>query len=105
MKEEEEAVKLAVVDPLEVKMKTATDEIDSKYEEEMKTLAEEKAKTSGYAKLAPYNNPFYLIIIATFGAIISGSVQPILGVVFAKLLGLLTAPLELLDAAYGEDYL
>jgi hypothetical protein len=45
----------------------------------------------------PYNNPKFLLFTATFGAMINGSTQPILGVVFAKILSLLSAPMEMLE--------
>ena len=59
-------------------------------------MVEENKKISGYTKLQPYNKPVKLVVIATFGAIINGTVQPIIGVVFAKILGLLSAPKEYL---------
>jgi hypothetical protein len=45
------------------------------------------------------------MIPAILGAMINGACQPLLGVVFAKLIGLLSAPLEYLDIMYGKDYL
>jgi hypothetical protein len=53
----------------------------------------------------PYNSPKFLLVTATLGAMINGSTQPILGVVFAKLLSLLSAPMLLLEEINGENYL
>lgn len=86
-------------------IKEKADKADALYKEELEKLEEENKKVSGYSKLAPYNKPMYLIIVATFGAMINGSLQPILGVVFAKMLGLLSAPKDLLALVHGESYL
>lgn len=40
----------------------------------------------------------------TFGALISGSMQPILGIVFAKLLSVLSLPIEFLKIREGDDW-
>jgi ATP-binding cassette subfamily B (MDR/TAP) protein 1 len=63
------------------------------------------AKISGFKKLLPYNNPKILMVVATFGAMLNGSSQPILGVVFAKLIGLLSTPTWYLNSTKGENYL
>lgn len=86
-------------------MKEKADKVDALYKEGIDKMEEENKKISGYTKLAPYNKPTYLIVIATLGAILNGSAQPILGVVFAKMLGLLSAPKEYLALMFGEDYL
>ena len=44
-------------------------------------------------------------MVATLGAIVNGTAQPILGVIFAKFLGILSAPKELLAEVFGEDFL
>jgi ATP-binding cassette, subfamily B (MDR/TAP), member 1 len=44
-------------------------------------------------------------VVATLGAIVNGTAQPILGVIFAKFLGILSAPKELLAEVFGEDFL
>jgi hypothetical protein len=85
------------VDSEEAAMKTKANEQDTKFDEEVKKLEEENAKISGFKKLEPYNKPVYLIVVATLGAIINGSAQPILGVVFAKMLSLLSLPLWYLE--------
>lgn len=45
------------------------------------------------------------MVVATFGAMLNGSSQPILGVVFAKLIGLLSTPTWYLNSTKGENYL
>lgn len=44
-------------------------------------------------------------MVATLGAIVNGTAQPVLGVIFAKFLGILSAPKELLAEVFGEDFL
>ena len=75
-------------------MKEKADKTDQLYKEELDKMEEENKKVSGYTKLEVYNKPVYLIVIATFGAILNGSAQPALGVVFAKMVGLLSIPKE-----------
>lgn len=103
--DEEDVAAVAKVDPIEAQMKEKADKADKLYQEELDKLAEEHKKKSGYDKLAPYNKPFYLIIVATLGAMVNGLLQPTLGVVFAKMLGLLSAPKEYLEMMHGEDHL
>jgi ATP-binding cassette, subfamily B (MDR/TAP), member 1 len=81
------------------------DEIDKKKQEELDKLAEENEKIGGYTKLQPYNKPVYLIVLATIGSIINGAVQPVLGIVFAKILTLLCTPKEYLEFLHGKDHL
>jgi hypothetical protein len=54
--------------------------------------SENVAKISGYKKLFPCKN-LKSLLMATLVAMIDGSYQPILGVVFAKLLSLLPTPI------------
>ena len=93
------------MDPQEIMMKEKADKADALYKEEMDKMEEENKKISGYTKLEPYNKPVSLIVLATFGAIINGSAQPILGVIFAKFLGVLSIPKDILELAFGEDHL
>lgn len=86
-------------------MKEKADKADALYKEEIDKMEEENKKISGYTKLQPYNKPFGLIIVATLGAIVNGSAQPILGVIFAKFLGVLSVDKDILAFAFGEDYL
>lgn len=55
-------------------------------------------------KVMAYNHPKSLIGIAVIGAAIMGFSQPFLGIIFAKVMGLLTVPLELLEVVEGPDY-
>lgn len=98
-------MKTEKVDPIEAQMKEKADKADALYQEQLDKMAEENKKKSGYDKLAPYNKPTYLIVVATIGAMVNGLMQPTLGVVFAKMLGLLSAPKEYLELMHGEDYL
>lgn len=86
-------------------MKEKADKADALYKEELDKMIEENKKISGYKKLEPYNKPAYLIVIATIGAMINGLAQPILGVVFAKILTILSTPKEYLEFLHGEDHL
>lgn len=93
-----------VVDPEVAEKKAVADENDKKYQTKVDADAEVSAKISGYTKMMPYNNPKYLIVVAVLGSMINGSSQPILGVLFAKLVFLLSVPLIYLNTL-GENYL
>lgn len=68
-------------------------------------MAEENKKISGYTKLEKYNKPVGIIFLAGFGALVASAMQPILGILFAKFLGILSVPKEYLDYIHGESYL
>lgn len=79
------------------------DEIDQKEQDHLDELAKENEKVSGFSKLFPYNNPKSIIPVAVLGAILNGSFQPILGVLFAKLLNYLSVPFVYLGYKEFED--
>lgn len=79
-------------------------------EEKAKALAEEMKKIGGFTKLMKYNNPKILLVIGLFCTIPSGLSNPICGIAFAKILSLLSIPVEFLkfldpDGIGGFDYL
>jgi hypothetical protein len=65
---------------------------------------EEFSKTSGFKKLLKYNEPKALIFIAIFMSAISGSSQPIFGIVFSKVMNLLTVPMNYIAFIYGPGF-
>jgi len=67
-------------------------------------LAPLKAK-SNFSRVFKYNSPKYLIFVGCFFAGISGACNPIFGVIFSKVMTLLTVPLPMLVKWKGEDYL
>lgn len=52
-----------------------------------------------------YNNPKWLIPIACICSAAGGFTQPFMGVVFAKVMNLLTVPTEMWELLKGPDYL
>jgi len=51
-----------------------------------------------------FNNPLILIVVACIGAAVFGSSQPLFGVVFSKVMNLLTVPLIVYEMTEGPDY-
>ena len=86
------------VDPEVTEKLAAANEIDKTYQTQLDKNAEENAKISGFKKLLPFNNPKILMVLATIGSMINGASQPILGVVFAKLITILSTPIWIIEA-------
>ena len=103
-KEEEEKV-VVVEDPEIAKKKEEADAKDKILKDKQDKLEEENGKISGYSKLEAYNRPIYHVVIASVGSIIVGAANPILGLIFAKMLAILSTPNEILDYLHGEDHL
>jgi len=85
------------VDPEEIEVRKAADEKDAEEVKALEELQKENDKTSPFMKLLPYNQPRYLIVVGIIGAIISGGLQPVLGIVFAYMVTYLTAPIEFMS--------
>jgi ABC-type multidrug transport system fused ATPase/permease subunit len=54
------------------------------------------AKTGGFTKLMEYNNPKVLIFIGLLCTVPSGLANPVCGIAFAKILTLLSLPIDFL---------
>jgi len=72
------------------------DKQDAAKEKIAADLAEEYKKTGGFTKLMEFNNPKILIAIGLLCTIPSGLANPICGIAFAKILSLLSIPVNLL---------
>ena len=82
--------------PEEIEMKELADKQDAVIEAQQKKDVEEHAKIGGFTKLLEYNNPKILMVIGLFCTIPSGLANPICGIAFAKILTLLSLPIEFL---------
>jgi hypothetical protein len=65
---------------------------------------DENAKISSFKKIYKYNEPKILIVVAIFMSAISGASQPIFGVIFSKVMNLLTVPLAYIPFVYGAGF-
>jgi len=70
------------------------DKVDAEKKKELENLQEENAKATGFTKLLPYNKPKSLIYLALFASLIDGSIQPIFGLIFSKMIGFLSKPVD-----------
>lgn len=57
----------------------------------------EHAKTSGFKKLLPYNDPKALVFVAILASLTGGAAQPIFAIFFSKVLAILTPDIDLLE--------
>lgn len=73
------------------------DEKDKLEEEKTRKLIEEFDKISSFKKIWDYNSPKMLIIPTILLTAMSGIAQPIFAIIFAKILGILTAPFDFLE--------
>lgn len=62
-------------------------------------------KDSEFAKIYKYNHPVILIFPACFLSACTGFTQPFLGIIFAKVMNLLTIPAKMWEMLKGPDYL
>jgi hypothetical protein len=79
-------------------MKKLCDETDMDKDRELKLYKDELAKTSGFRKLIPYNNPKYLIAFALISSLVGGAAQPVFAIFFSKILAILTPEIDVLEA-------
>ena len=73
------------------------EEANKNDEEELKRIEKLLAplkEKSDFMKILKFNSPLILVGIACIGAAAAGISQPLLGVVFAKVMNILTVPLE-----------
>jgi len=68
---------------------------DEKEAKEIEEYLKPLGETSEFMKIFKYNNPVILIPIACFLSALSGFTQPFLGIIFSKIMNLLTVPTEL----------
>jgi hypothetical protein len=78
-------------------MKKLCDETDMDKDRELKLYKDELAKTSGFRKLIPYNNPKYLIAFALISSLVGGAAQPVFAIFFSKILAILTPDIDVLE--------
>jgi hypothetical protein len=83
------------ISPEEQKMKEDCDKVDAEKDTKVQALAEEN-KGNDFSKLMVYNNPKILLVIGLFTIIPSSLANPVCGIAFAKILTLLSLPVEFL---------
>tara|TARA_B110000285_G_scaffold51390_1_gene58463 strand:- start:82 stop:540 length:459 start_codon:yes stop_codon:yes gene_type:complete len=99
-------------DPVEEAKLKEADLIDEKREKEVEAIMEKHAEKSPFMKLLPYNKPVIFIVVALIASANNGSAMPLFGLVFAKMLALLSVPPEMFDlknldgtAMFEDNYL
>lgn len=75
-------------------MKTKVDKIDKAKEEEFEKICEEGAKVSTFKRLIEYNTPYFYILLACIGSAMVGAPQSLFAIIFGKIMGLLTLPMN-----------
>jgi len=100
-------------DPVEEAKLKEADLIDEKREKEVEAIMEKHAEKSPFMKLLPYNKPVIFIVVALIASANNGSAMPLFGLVFAKMLALLSIPPDMFDlknpldgtAIFEDNYL
>lgn len=75
-------------------MKIKVDEIDKAKEEEFEKICAEGAKVSTFKRLIEYNTPYFYIFLACIGSAMVGAPQSLFAIIFGKIMGLLTLPMN-----------
>jgi hypothetical protein len=78
---------------------------DKKEEEEIEEYLKSVKVKGDFMRVMALNEPLFLIIIACIGAAIAGFSQPYMGVIFSKVMNLLTVPTQFWAAMKGPNYL
>jgi hypothetical protein len=78
--------------PEEKDKKDQADANDAKIDADIKRLMDENEKLSSFGRLMVYQRPAVLILIACISSLITGAAQPVTGIVFSKLMGMLSTP-------------
>lgn len=84
-------------DPVEEAKLKEADLIDEKREKEVEAIMEKHAEKSPFMKLLPYNKPVIFIVVALIASANNGSAMPLFGLVFAKMLALLSIPPDMFE--------
>lgn len=77
-------------------MDEKANEQDKKIQDDHDKLKEENNKVSSFSKLLAYNSPKAYVFIGVFMAILTGTYQPISGIILSELLAVMTLPFEVL---------
>ena len=77
-------------------MLTKIDKIDKKADEERKAAQDKLNKIGVFTKIHPLNRPRYFVALGIIGALINGSIQPMLGLMMAKLITVMSIPRQYL---------
>lgn len=72
------------------------DKKDKQYEEQVDQQLKPLKEKSDFVKVMAYNNPKIAIFFAVIGVAIAGSLQPLLGWIWADLLMSLSVPIDAL---------
>lgn len=83
---------------------TKAEEMDKQEKEEIDKVLEKCKETSDFMRVMEHSEPAYLIVIACIASAFVGFTQPFLGIIFAKIMNLLTIPKEYWDLMEGPDY-
>ena len=84
------------ISPEELKMKEECDKVDAEKDDKVKALAEKNAKEGEFNKLMEFNKPKIFLVIGLIAIIPSSLANPVCGIAFAKILTLLSLPVEYL---------
>lgn len=75
-------------------MKEKIDKIDKAKDEEFDKICKEKANTSTFVRLLEYNTPYFFVFLACIGSAMVGAPQSLFAIIFGRILGLLTMPMQ-----------
>ena len=92
------------MDPIEKEMHQLINKYDEEYEEKLKKILEDNEKIGSFSKVWPFNSPKILVLPAILGSIMKGLTMPIYGIVFSRVMTILTVPPEDLDRIHGHGY-
>ena len=84
----------------EKQMDAEVGELDAEKEEKLKVHMQRFQDKSAFKKVLSYNNPIAYAWIGIFCSLVQGSLQPIFGIIFSKLLVVLTLPRAVVEANY-----
>lgn len=80
-------------------------EKDKNEDEEVEKYLKPFKDEGNFNKIFKYNDPIWLIFIACIFSAAAGFTQPYMGIVFAKVMNLLTVPPDVWAIIKGPDYL
>ena len=77
---------------------------DKIYEDNLERIEQEFEKTSVFKKIWEMNSTKFLIIPTIILTAMSGIAQPIFAIIFSKIMGILTAPMDMTELIKGKGY-
>jgi hypothetical protein len=77
---------------------------DKIYEDNLERIEQEFEKTSVFKKIWEMNSTKFLIIPTIILTAMSGIAQPIFAIIFSKIMGILTAPMDMTEVNNDKGY-